>query len=111
VVRDQFQVATNRPADGRQTAEVPVIEKLSNTIASARVLPRSGRAGRVHLGKNPDSHLELGKTAFDQFQKKRVDTVTRRTPMWPKFAQQRRHPFLPGACPSRLPKQEPSGDN
>src|SRR5664280_2104630 len=69
MVRDQFQIATDRLADGRQTAEVPVDrEALQNDGIRPEFFPEAGTPGRVHLGINPDSYLELGETAFDQFQ-------------------------------------------
>src|SRR5450759_5418407 len=72
VVRDQFQVATDRPADGRQSAKVPVDrEALQHDGIRPEFFPEARAPGRVHLGINPDSYLELGETALDQFQQKR----------------------------------------
>src|SRR5665811_1447983 len=71
VVRDQFQVATDRLADGSQAAKVPVDrEALQHNGIRPEILPEAGAPGSVHLGINPDSYLEFRETAFDQFQKK-----------------------------------------
>jgi len=96
---------------GRQTAKVPVDrEALQNDGIRPKLFPEAGAPGRVHLGINPDSYLELGETAFDQFQKKRVDTVIRRTPISPSLASKAVTRFCQGRIHSRLPKQRRSGD-
>jgi len=66
VVCDQFQITTNGLADGRQAAKVPVDrEALQNDGIRPEIFPEAGAPGGVHLGINPDSYLELGKTALD----------------------------------------------
>src|ERR1019366_1336767 len=72
VVRDQFQVATDRPADGRQSAKVSVYrEALQHDGIRPEIFPEARAPGRVHLSINPDSYLEIGKTALDEFQQER----------------------------------------
>src|SRR5664279_1843097 len=64
VVRNQLQLAMDRLPDSRQAAEVPVNRKaLQRDGIRPEILPKSGAPGRIHLGINPDSYLELGGTA------------------------------------------------
>jgi hypothetical protein len=100
VVRDQFQIATDGLADTGQTGKVPVDrEALQNDGIRPECFPETGAPGRVHLGKNPNSHLELGETAFDQFQKKRGGDGDPTHAQFSQLGQQGHHPFLPWACP------------
>src|ERR1035437_4994257 len=99
-VRAQFQVATDRLADRRQSAKVPVDrEALQHDGIRPELFPEAGAPGRVHLGVNSDSHLEGGKTAFDQFQQKWSGDSDPAHAHFAQLGQQGRHPFLPGAGP------------
>src|ERR1039458_10609611 len=105
VVRDQFQITTNRLADGRQTAKVPVDrEALQHDRIRPEIFPETSTPGRVHLGINPDSHLKFGKTAFYQFQKKWRGHGDPSHAHFTQLAQQGRHFFLPGASPFAISK-------
>src|ERR1039457_6385931 len=100
VVRDQFQIATDRLANGRQTAKVPVDrEALQNDGIRPEFFPEAGASGRVHLGINTDSYLERGKPAFDQFQKKWRGHGDPAHAHFTQLGKQGRHFFLPGAGP------------
>src|ERR1039457_1944074 len=100
VVRNQFQIATDRFADGRQSAKVPVDrEALQNDGIGPELLPEAGTPGRVHLRINPYSYLELGKTAFDQFQKKWRGHSDPAHAHFTQLSKQGRYFFLPGTGP------------
>src|SRR5664279_3584727 len=61
MVRNQLQIAADRLSDSRQAAEVPVNrEALQRDGIRPELFPEAGTPGRVHLGINPDSYLELG---------------------------------------------------
>ena len=69
MIRNQFQVTTNRLADRCQTGKAPVDgEALQNDCIRPEFFPETGASGRVHLGINPDSDLELRETSLNQFQ-------------------------------------------
>src|SRR5664279_5391012 len=100
VVRDQFQVAMDRLADGSQAAKVPVDrEALQHNGIRPEIFPEAGAPGGVHLGINPDSYLEFRETAFDQFQKKWSGYGDPPHAQVAQLGQQSRHPFLPWAGP------------
>src|SRR5450756_871693 len=90
VIRDQLKITTYRAADRRQAAEIPVDrETLQSDGIRPEILPETGTPGRIHLGINSDSYLELGETTFNQFQQKRGGYGD---------------PVLPGVCPFEVAK-------